>query len=402
MTRSLHSRRKLKARDAARFVYEAPPLFAEIAAAVCESGVLPEKELHECWQMARVIHEAFPDSLRIADIAAGHGLLAWILVLLARKNEPPCPRTAVAVDISRPKSADRLAAAFLARWPELSGTVHFVEGSAGAVHADQATLFVAAHACGSLSDHVLLAAVRSRSPVIIMPCCHSLRKQQDSLLSLAQVSGLATELPQDIRMDKDAGPSLVIDDFRKAALASAGYDVTEAMIQPEITAFHRIILARPRDDAKGVTGPQIMMQSRVPSKRSGEVRAFEKLQTINVADMNETEALSHRPSREWIRSFDLSFWVKDEAIGQRLHDELDRLARALCEEAQKPWAVTVSVRDQYWNSATQQRACTYRIEVRSAAVPIEKADALRLRSGLRLGLDACLEACPGAFTLRGE
>jgi hypothetical protein len=383
----------LKPRDAARFSHEAPPLFAELAAAVCASGVLPEKELHECWQMAQIVHKAFPDSLRIADIAAGHGLLAWILVLLARKSEVPCPRTAVAVDITRPRSSDRLAAALLVQWPELSGTVHFVEGSAAVVHADQATLFVAAHACGSLSDHVLLAALRSRSPVAIMPCCHSLRKQQDSLLSLAQMSGLSHELP---------ATTCTIDHFRRAALASAGYDVTEAAIQPEITAFHRIILARPRTHERGVTRTQTVTQSRVPSKRSGEVRAYEKLQTINLADVNETETLSHRPSREWIRFFDLSFWVRDEATGQRLLDELNRLARAFSEETQKPWETSVSLRDQYWNPGTQQRACTYRIEVRSTTVSIEKADALQLRHGLGLGLDVLLEASPGALRRRGE
>ncbi|HET9236606.1 MAG TPA: methyltransferase [Oligoflexus sp.] len=404
MTRSLslHSRRKLKPRDASRFAYEAPPLFAELAAAVCETGMLPEKELHECWQMAQIVDRAFPDSLRIADIAAGHGLLAWILVLLARKSEGLRPRTAVAVDITRPKSADSLAASLLKKWPELSGSVHFVEGSAEAIQADKATLFVAAHACGSLSDQVLLAALRSRSPLAIMPCCHSLRKQQESLLSLAQLSGYSAGVPVRSPLESNAGPSLVIDLFRKEALASADYDVQEAMIQPEITPFHRIILARPRTEVRDPGMALTMGHSRVPVQRSGQVRAFEKLHTLNVADAKETEALSHRPSREWTRFFDLSFWMKDEALVPSLHDELNRLMTALSEQGQNSWETRVTVRDQYWNPATQQRACTFRIEVRSVAVPIEKADALRLRRELGHGLDAFFAACPGAFRRRGD
>lgn len=403
MTRSLnlHSRRKLKPRDAARFVHEAPPLFAELAQAVCETGMLPHKELHECWQMAEVVHRIFPDIPRVADIAAGHGLLAWILVLMARAGDKPFPRTAVAVDINRPRSADILAASISRRWPDLAGTVHYVEGSAEAVRSDQTTLFVAAHACGSLSDHVLLAALRSRSPLAIMPCCHSLRKQRDSLLSLAELSGLATEWPDLSQADAAVGPSAAIDEFRKAALTNAGYAVQDATIQPEITAFHRIILARPCGQERDASLTQTLTQDRVPVKRSGEVRAFEKVQTLNVADIKETEALSRRPSREWIRFFDLSFWVKDEASGRRLHGELDRLMSALSEQDQNPWQTMIIECDQYWNSATLQLAFTYRVEVRSASVPIEKGDALRLRKQLCLGLESLSQTCPGLFTLRG-
>src|SRR6478609_2159592 len=107
--RNLNSRRKLKPNDAGRFANSEPALFGELAKVVCETGMLPQKELHECWQMANAVHRTFPESLRVADIAAGHGLLAWILVLLARSSENPVLRTAVAVDINRPKSADALA-----------------------------------------------------------------------------------------------------------------------------------------------------------------------------------------------------------------------------------------------------------------------------------------------------
>jgi hypothetical protein len=232
-----------------------------------------------------------------------------------------------------------------------------------------------------------------------MPCCHSLRKQQESLFSLAEMSGFAAGWADLSQAETSSGPSAAIDDFRKAALQAAGYDVHEATIQPEITAFHRIILAQPSLRARDLSPMQTKTHERVPVKRSGDVRAFERVQTLNVADVKETEFLSGRPSREWIRFFDLSFWVKDEASAGRLQDELNRLMTDLSQQDQYPWQIMISEHDRY--ATTLQQAFTYRIEVRSTAVPIEKEDALRLRKQLCLGLEALSQACPGLFTLRG-
>ncbi|RYZ59541.1 MAG: methyltransferase [Proteobacteria bacterium] len=205
---SLSSKRKLKAKDAQRFVNAEPSLFRELAIVICESGVLPEKELHECWQMASAVHQAFPKALHFADLAAGHGLLSWILVLLARTGEESLPRTAVAVDITRPKSAEILAKSLKARWPELEESVHYVEGSIDAVFAKNGpeTVFVAIHACGSLTDRVLMAAIASQSPLVVMPCCHSLSGQMPTLSMLGQASGLDPSMID--------GQATAIDQFR--------------------------------------------------------------------------------------------------------------------------------------------------------------------------------------------
>lgn len=359
---SLHSRRKLKPIDAQRFVNAKPALFAELALVVCSTGMLPQKELHECWQMAVAVHRAFPDTLRIADLAAGHGLLAWIFVLLARRQDVPLPRTAIAVDITKPKSAGILAAAITAHWPELLGTVHYVEGSIDAVVAEDGpeTLFVANHACGSLSDRVLLSAIASRSPMAIMPCCHSLRKQQESLAALGAGSGLL--LP---------GSEQAIDSFRIDVLVSLGYGIREDSIQSEITSFNRIIMGHPQKSPEGTA-------REIPSlaiKRSGEIRAFESVPTLNVADISTAETLSQRPSREWLRSFDLSFWVTDEAAGQGLSETLaDVLQRMDPDQTAR-----LTLRDRYSDPQTQQPALTYRIELRSSSTPISRDDALAFR-----------------------
>ena len=63
-----------------------PPLLAQVGKAVCAAGVLPRKELYEAWEVATRIDAAFPAVERVADLAAGHGLVAWLLLLLARRD----------------------------------------------------------------------------------------------------------------------------------------------------------------------------------------------------------------------------------------------------------------------------------------------------------------------------
>lgn len=387
----LNSRRKLKPTDVKRFSCLEPGLFVDIATVVCSVGVLPRKELYECWQMALSVHKEFPDFLRVADLAAGHGLLAWILVLLARSSEYRILRTAVAIDIKRPKSAALLAAAIRKRWPDLEDAVHYVEGSIDAVHSQdgEATLFVATHACGSLSDRVLLAALNSRSAVAIMPCCHSLRKQAGSLSMLA----FATDLPSKklenlVASASEAGQPAVIDQFRIDALTAVGYEIFDATISQEITAFNRIIMGKP-----SWAPHQRPQKTRVPlpdcwSRRRGEVHAHEIMTSINVASLTDTRGLSKRPSCEWHRSFDLSFWVNNEEAELQLRTVLGGLAvrflmpRAGIFLSETGLVPSIFVIDQYVDPAARRLACTYRIEIKSSATKITRDHAVMLRKRL--------------------
>ncbi len=414
-TMSLHSRRKLKPSDADRFAQAEPLLFRELAELVCKTGMLPQKELHECWQMANIVHKTFPESLRVADLAAGHGLLAWILVLLARSHEIPVLRTAIAVDRKRPKSADALAAAITDRWPNLRDCVHYVEGSIDAVIADHgaSTLLVAAHACGSLSDRVLMAAITSRNSVAIMPCCHSLRKQTSTLSALALASGM----PSLSSSAGAVGQSTSIDQFRIDVLAALAYEISEASIEAEITAFNRIIMGKMlephplgRSSLRQISG--VVSNA----KRLGETRAYESVHVLNISRIEEAEALSKRPSRAWLRSFDMSYWVESDSLGKRIAAALEFLIQGFrfhegCEtregiledDSESAIAVfdyvwssdpatpkaadeaierSVTVLDQYTDPATQRLAYTYRVELRSSTVSITKADAILLRSSL--------------------
>ena len=49
---NIGSRSKLRPRDVPSFADAQPPLFGEVARAVCTAGVLPRKELYEAWEVA--------------------------------------------------------------------------------------------------------------------------------------------------------------------------------------------------------------------------------------------------------------------------------------------------------------------------------------------------------------
>lgn len=93
--------------------------------------MLPRKELFEAWEVATIVHSRFPTTSRVADLAAGHGLVAWLLLLLA--GESGIQRTAVCVDRRMPASAETLNTAFVGRWPSLKANFHYVEGTLDAV-----------------------------------------------------------------------------------------------------------------------------------------------------------------------------------------------------------------------------------------------------------------------------
>ena len=85
-----------------------PGLFLDTALVVCQLGILPRKELYECWEVATRVHAQFPETRCVADLAAGHGLMAWMLVLLGRDSG----RRVTCVDHKMPPSAETLSDAF--------------------------------------------------------------------------------------------------------------------------------------------------------------------------------------------------------------------------------------------------------------------------------------------------
>src|SRR5215468_6322439 len=115
---SRSSRGRLTDRDLARFPGET--LLDRVGRAVCHAGCLPRKELYEAWETARRVRRLFRGG-RIVDLAAGHGLLAQLMLIL--DDTSPC---ALAVDAVVPASAAALHRALVEGWPRLAGRLALV------------------------------------------------------------------------------------------------------------------------------------------------------------------------------------------------------------------------------------------------------------------------------------
>ena len=78
-TFSFASRARLTDRDLERLPDDT--LFHRLARAVCHAGCLPRRGLYEAWEVARRVRRLFRAG-RVVDLAAGHGLLAHVMLLL--------------------------------------------------------------------------------------------------------------------------------------------------------------------------------------------------------------------------------------------------------------------------------------------------------------------------------
>ena len=201
--------------------FQGATLFDKIGRVVCEADCLPRKELFESWEVARRARRRFRGG-RVVDLAAGHGLLAFLMLVLDDTSA-----AALAVDVRAPKSAARLARAMTREWPRLVDRIQFVEAKIADVPLAAGDLVVSAHACGALTDEVLARAIAARARVAVLPCCHDKTTCDDGGLGGWMESGLA------------------IDATRARMLASAGYAVTTQIIPPEITPKNRLLLASP-------------------------------------------------------------------------------------------------------------------------------------------------------------
>jgi hypothetical protein len=131
---------------------------------------------------------------------------------------------AIAVDPQIPASAGKLAAEIVAAWPRLAGRVIFDERPLAAVTIAEHDVVVSAHACGTLTDDVLGAAIAARARVAVLPCCHEVARS-----------------PLDGWID---GP-LAVDIARAHRLVQAGYAVHTQTIDPTITPKHRLLIGLP-------------------------------------------------------------------------------------------------------------------------------------------------------------
>jgi len=212
-------------------------LFDRIAQAVCRAGCLPRKELYESWEVARRVRRRFRGG-RVVDLACGHGLTAYILLLLDDSSP-----AAWAVDNSIPENAGKVAASLEETWPRLSGRVHFAETNLQEVKLYRDDLIVSVHACGKLTDLVIARAVAVGARLAVLPCCHDLDDAD-----LGSLQGWLN------------GP-LAMDVTRVINLHTRGYKVITQQIPGDITPKNRLLLAEPDDYHATVNDARILQDA---------------------------------------------------------------------------------------------------------------------------------------------
>lgn len=159
---------------------------------------------------------------RVVDLAAGHGLLAYICLILDDSSAE-----ALVVDRRLPKSASKLAAALVEEWPRLTGRIVSREADVQDVVLSPGDLVVSVHACGGLTDVVLGRALAASARVAVLPCCHDAREND--------TGGLAGWLSAD----------MAIDVTRASRLRAAGYRVRTQRIVEGITEKSRLLMGEP-------------------------------------------------------------------------------------------------------------------------------------------------------------
>ncbi|KAL1522395.1 hypothetical protein AB1Y20_017385 [Prymnesium parvum] len=247
--RFVGSRQKFTPQDAEHLQALQPRLLRQVAEVVSSVVVLPRKELFEAWEVAVRVHSAFPRAAAVADLAAGHGLLGWILLLLA--HEQGTPRTVECVDVCKPRAAQRLEEEFLQRFPALVGKFLYRVGRVQELTPISSTVLTSVHACGPLTDHIIVLAIAARCPVILMPCCHSIKPSKGVLLPLTCLENGALAIEREELKEAKArfGVSVAVDGVRADVLRGQGFTVLNDQIPRIITPSNQIILATPIERA---------------------------------------------------------------------------------------------------------------------------------------------------------
>jgi len=213
------SKGRLTDRDLERF--PGKTLFSRIGRAVCHAGCLPRKELYEAWEVARRVRRLFRGG-RVVDLAAGHGLLAHMLLLLDDSSP-----AALTVDPVIPASGAKLHDVLVDVWPRLAGRVASVVAAIDHVDLFPTDVVVSSHACGALTDRVLDRAADARARVAVLPCCHDLATCDGRPLA-GWVDG-----------------PMAIDVLRAIRLEQRGYRVWTQTIPSGITPKNRLLLGAP-------------------------------------------------------------------------------------------------------------------------------------------------------------
>ena len=223
-------------------------LFQKFAQVVCQSQIISKKELYETWASALQIQTYCINNnnnnniTRIADLACGHGLLSWALLVLLNNDDNDnningnTNISAICIDVKMSKSAKVLSKVMMKEYPQFQQSWHFIQHSISSsttttILPHPETLLVGIHACGTLSDDIQKLSIQGNAPCVLLPCCHS--KQSLTLYNKPTTSTIV-----DL--------SSYIDELRCIRWRQAGFHVLTDITIPEvITPKNKLLLAFP-------------------------------------------------------------------------------------------------------------------------------------------------------------
>ena len=251
-----------------------PQIFEELALVACEAGVVCRKELLETFAAATAIHTKFGQNAavtRVADLAAGHGLLSWFLLVLDEYDDNSgeydsvtCQRrkhrTAVCIDRRKPAAADIIAKAMLHRFPHLQDRWTYIQADlSSAVDPHPSCLMASVHACGTLSDFLIDMSLKHQASLAIVPCCHTINDRMGyqphalSGLSITDVAAIVQKKKEQQQHEQhdqaqhqwnkhEVILANAVDGVRCLTLRNAGYKVEEVLLPETFTPRNRLLL----------------------------------------------------------------------------------------------------------------------------------------------------------------
>ncbi len=196
----------------------------KVARAIGGSRSLSVKELTESFEFFQRVRHRLNGRV-VADLCCGHGLVGMLFGLLEREVEE-----VVLVDLKFPESSRKVEEALCEVGPWLRGKVRRLTRSVKGVGPllPEGAGVVAVHACGARTDWAIEAALVTRGPFAVMPCCYAQQTYRG---------------PNAIRLNLGAG--LGIDIQRTYDLEAIGYQVSWQEVPPEVTPMNRILAASP-------------------------------------------------------------------------------------------------------------------------------------------------------------
>mmetsp|Transcript_25555 Transcript_25555/g.60437 ORF Transcript_25555/g.60437 Transcript_25555/m.60437 type:complete len:554 (-) Transcript_25555:1142-2803(-) len=342
----------------------------ELGLMACRTGVVPRKEFLETFAAAVYINEKFPHITRFADVAAGHGLLSWFLLVLSddinagrspltmkKKEQKKKKSTAICIDRRMPGSAEKIADVMLEMYPHLKSRWCYVEADLAAIETHPTTLLVSVHACGSLSDRIIEMAIDGNAPLALVPCCHTIKAKKGYQphplikMDVSDVESVARTL-----MKENNGVTLgdVVDQVRHDTLLKAGYDVEECMLPEKFTKQNRLILGeKQKEMSMMLTSPE---NAKLKHDTTATIRPppspGKQLPKIKLplADDSQSRAICESASgrkqssarlvaavpRHFNPTYDVSVWLPDnQPLSEARFIALQVLGNDCCESIQK-------------------------------------------------------------------